>query len=64
MVARRYEGCSSSARSADIEARNSDYQGVKFLYQHDHTEPIGRAVELREDASGYSARSVWRTSRK
>lgn len=36
----------------DIEARNGDYRGVKFLYQHNHDEPLGRAVELREDAAG------------
>ena len=36
----------------DIEARGGDYRGVKFLYQHNHDEPIGRAVELREDAAG------------
>ncbi|MCB0916651.1 MAG: HK97 family phage prohead protease [Actinobacteria bacterium] len=48
----------------DIEARNGDYRGVKFLYQHDHTEPIGRAVELREDASGlFGAFRVAKTSR-
>jgi len=36
----------------DIEARNGDFRGVKFLYQHNHDEPIGRAVELRDDAAG------------
>lgn len=36
----------------DIKARNGDFRGVKFLYQHDHADPIGRAVELREDGSG------------
>ena len=36
----------------DIEASNGDYRGVKFLYQHNHDEPLGRAVELREDAAG------------
>ena len=36
----------------DIEARNGDFRGVKFLYQHQHDEPIGRAVELRDDAAG------------
>ncbi len=38
------------AFARDIEARNGDYRGVKFLYQHQHDEPIGRAVELRDDA--------------
>ncbi len=36
----------------DIVARNGDFRGVKFLYQHQHDEPIGRAVELRDDAAG------------
>lgn len=40
------------AFARDIESRNGDYRGVKFLYQHQHDEPIGRAVELRDDASG------------
>ena len=40
------------AFARDIEARNGDYRGVKFLYQHQHDEPIGRAVELRDDAAG------------
>ena len=36
----------------DIVARNGDFRGVKFLYQHQHDEPIGRAVELRDDPAG------------
>ena len=40
----------------DIAARKGDYRGVKFLYQHDSREPIGRAVDLREDGAGLSAR--------
>lgn len=40
------------AFARDIEARNGDFRGVKFLYQHQHDEPIGRAVELRDDAAG------------
>ena len=48
----------------DIEARNGDFRGVKFLYQHNHDEPIGRAVELREDASGlFGAFRVAKTAR-
>lgn len=40
------------AFTRDIQARNGDFRGVKFLYQHDHTEPIGRALELSEDGAG------------
>lgn len=40
------------AFSRDILARNGDFRGVKFLYQHQHEQPIGRAVELRDDAAG------------
>jgi HK97 family phage prohead protease len=40
------------AFARDIEARAGDFRKVKFLYQHQHDEPIGRAVELRDDASG------------
>ena len=36
----------------DIKARGGNLAGVKFLYQHQYDEPIGRAVELREDGSG------------
>ena len=42
----------AGAFERDIVARNGDYRGVKFLYQHQHNEPIGRAVELRDDAAG------------
>lgn len=52
------------AFSRDIETRNGDFRGVKFLYQHDHAEPIGRAIELNEDASGlYGAFRVAKTHR-
>lgn len=52
------------AFARDIEARNGDYRGVKFLYQHQHDEPIGRAVELRDDASGlFGAFRVAKTSK-
>lgn len=52
------------AFTRDIQARNGDFRAVKFLYQHDHTEPIGRAVELSEDAAGfYGAFRVAKTSR-
>ena len=52
------------AFTRDIQARNGDFRGVKFLYQHDHTEPIGRAVELSEDTAGfYGAFRVARTAR-
>ncbi len=47
----------------DIIARGGDFRGVKFLYQHNHEQPIGRAVELREDTSGlYGAFRVAKTS--
>jgi HK97 family phage prohead protease len=52
------------AFARDIEARNGDFRGVKFLYQHQHDEPIGRAVELRDDASGlFGAFRVAKTSK-
>lgn len=52
------------AFARDIEARNGDYRGVKFLYQHQHDEPIGRAVELRDDAAGlFGAFRVAKTSK-
>lgn len=52
------------AFTRDIQARNGDYRGVKFLYQHDRTAPIGVAVELREDASGlFGAFKISSTSR-
>jgi HK97 family phage prohead protease len=40
------------AFARDLAARAGDYRGVKFLYQHNRTEPIGRAVDLREDTAG------------
>ena len=40
------------AFARDIEARGGDYRKVKFLYQHNYREPLGRAVELRDDAAG------------
>lgn len=52
------------AFTRDIQARNGDFRGVKFLYQHDHAEPLGRAVELSDDAVGvYGAFRVARTAR-
>ena len=52
------------AFTRDIQARNGDFRAVKFLYQHDHTEPIGRAVDLSEDAAGfYGAFRVAKTAR-
>lgn len=52
------------AFARDIEARNGDFRGVKFLYQHDHEQPIGRAVELRDDAAGlFGAFRVAKTSK-
>ena len=37
---------------------------MKFLYQHQHDEPIGRAVELRDDAAGlFGAFRVAKTSK-
>lgn len=52
------------AFARDIEARNGDYRGVKFLYQHNHDEPIGRAVELRDDSAGlFGAFRVAKTSK-
>lgn len=48
----------------DIAARKGDYRGVKFLYQHDSREPIGRAVDLREDGAGlYGAFKISATAR-
>jgi HK97 family phage prohead protease len=52
------------AFARDIDARNGDFRGVKFLYQHQHDEPIGRAVELRDDAAGlFGAFRVAKTSK-
>ena len=52
------------AFARDIEARNGDYRGVKFLYQHQHDSPLGRAVELRDDTSGlFGAFRVAKTSK-
>ena len=52
------------AFARDLAARAGNFAGVKFLYQHDSREPIGRAVELREDATGlYGAFKVSSTSR-
>jgi HK97 family phage prohead protease len=52
------------AFSRDILARNGDFRGVKFLYQHQHDEPIGRAVELRDDTAGlFGAFRVAKTSK-
>lgn len=52
------------AFARDIAARAGDFRGVKMLYQHDRTEPIGRALELSEDASGlYGAFAISRTAR-
>lgn len=52
------------AFARDIEARGGDYRGVKFLYQHQHDEPIGRAVELRDDTAGlFGAFRVAKTSK-
>lgn len=52
------------AFSRDLAARAGNWGGVKFLYQHNSKEPIGRAIELREDGSGlYGAFKVSNTSR-
>lgn len=52
------------AFARDLAARAGDFRGVKFLYQHDSKEPIGRAVELREDEAGlYGAFRVSNTKR-
>jgi len=40
------------AFARDLLARAGNYAGVKLLYQHDSHNPIGRAIDLREDASG------------
>ena len=53
------------AFARDIEARNGDFRGVKFLYQHQHDSPLGRAVELRDDAAGlFGAFRVAKTSKR
>lgn len=58
------EEFAAGAFARDIEARAGDFRGVKFLYQHDSHEPIGRALELREDAAGlYGAFKVSQTGR-
>lgn len=40
------------AFARDLLARAGRYTGVKLLFQHDSNTPIGRATDLREDASG------------
>jgi hypothetical protein len=58
------EEFAAGAFARDIAARNGDFRGVKFLAHHNHTDPIGRAVELREDSSGlYGAFKVAKTQR-
>lgn len=52
------------AFTRDIQVRNGHFGGVKLLYQHDRTEPIGRAIDLREDAAGlYGSFAISRTGR-
>jgi len=52
------------AFARDILARAGDFRGVKLLYQHNHREPIGRAVELRDDTAGvYGAFRIAATAR-
>jgi hypothetical protein len=46
------EEFASGAFARDIAARAGDFRGVKLLLQHDHRDPIGRAVDLRDDAAG------------
>lgn len=43
---------SRGAFAADIAGRGGNFGRVKFLYQHDRNRPIGRAIELRDDAAG------------
>lgn len=40
------------AFARDLAARAGDFSRVKLLFQHDSNNPIGRAVNLREDAAG------------
>jgi len=52
------------AFARDLAARNGRFGGVKMLYQHNRTEPIGRAIDLREDAAGlYGSFAISRTAR-
>lgn len=58
------EAFAPGAFARDLAARAGDFRGVKFLYQHDSREPIGRAMELREDDAGlYGAFRVSNTHR-
>ena len=57
------EAFAPGAFARDIEARAGNYGGVKMLYQHNRTQPIGRAVDLREDGAGlYGAFVISRTA--
>lgn len=48
----------------DLQIRAGNFSGVKLLYQHDRTEPIGRATLLREDAVGlYGELQISRVAR-
>lgn len=43
------------AFARDISARAGDFSRVKLLFQHDSNNPIGRAVDLRDDPAGVIA---------
>ena len=52
------------AFARDIAGRGGNFGRVKFLYQHDRHEPLGRATELRDDAAGvYGAFRISATRR-
>lgn len=58
------EAFAEGAFARDLAARAGSFGGVKMLWQHDREQPIGRAVELREDAAGlYGAFTLSRTAR-
>lgn len=57
------EGFAEGAFARDLAVRAGNWSGVKMLYQHMRENPIGRAVELSEDAAGlYGAFTISRTS--
>lgn len=59
-----WETFARGAFAEDIAGRGGNFGRVKFLYQHDHRNPLGRAVELRDDAAGvYGAFRISATSR-
>ncbi len=57
------EAFAEGAFARDLAARAGNFGGVKMLYQHNREQPIGRAVNLREDPAGlYGEFQISRTA--